>query len=289
MEPHHYFPPGPALYPIWKISVQQQAICLFLAVMGLLMAPKFLSLLIHLRRPEDRASFGGGRKLALSVALETAASTLLAPVLAFLQSHFVVGILMGKNVKWESQDRGEAQTTFGEAARRHWPSTLLGAVWSVLLLATTPRLFWWFSPVLAGFLLAIPISVWSSRVSLGEKARRHGLFLTAEETDPPPILLTLAQELEIAATRPWANAQDALERVLGDPVVRAVHLSLSSRREPKNEMRRHYLQGLELKYRHEGAAALTPREKRELLWDEEAIHALLTQLDNSSSKVMLVR
>ncbi len=287
VQPHPYFPPGPALHPIWKISVQQQAIGLFLAVMGLLMAPKLLSLLTHLRNRAERAGFGGGDKFALSVLLETAASTLLAPVLAFLQTHFVVGILLGKNVKWEAQDRGEAQTTFGEAVRRHWPSTLLGAVWSVLLLTTTPKLFWWFSPVLAGFLLAIPLSIWSSRVSLGEKARKHGLFLTPEEASPPPILLTLDRELAWAASLPWAKEGDALERVLFDPTVRAVHFSILSSREPKDELRRHYLEGLELKYRHDGATALTAREKRDLLWDEEAIQTLLSQADGSSSHVIL--
>ena len=116
---------------------------------------------------EEGAGFGGRGKFALSVLVETVAATLLAPVLAFLQSHFVIGILLGKNIKWDAQDRGEAQTTMGEAVRRFWPSTLLGVVWTVLLLEEAPKLFWWFSPVLAGFLLAIPISVWSSRVSLG--------------------------------------------------------------------------------------------------------------------------
>jgi membrane glycosyltransferase len=271
---HTYFPPGPALHPIWNISVQEQAIGLFLAVMALLMAPKFLSLLILLRNREERASFGGGHKLTLSVFLETVVSTLLAPVLAFLQTHFVVSILLGMKVNWDAQDRGEAQTTWGEAVRRHWPSTLLGALWAALLLTTTPKLFWWFSPVLAGFLLAIPISVWSSRVSLGERARKSGLFLTPEESETPSILLTLNRELEWAAQRPWAKAEDPLARVLGDPVARAVHLSLLTNGAPKDELRHHYLEGLELKYRHEGAASLTAKEKRELLWDEEAIQSL---------------
>jgi membrane glycosyltransferase len=183
--------------------------------------------------------------------------------------------------------RGSANH-FGEAVRRHWPSTLLGAVWTVLLLRTTPKLFWWFSPVLAGFLLAIPISVWSSRVSLGEKARKAGLFLTPEEANPPPILLTLDHELEWAATRPWAKAEDALERVLGDSAVRATHLSFLSSNDPKDELRQHYLEGLELKYRHGGTASLTARERRDLLWDEEAIHSLLSQREeNPQSKVVL--
>ena len=277
--PHVYFPQGPALYPVWKISVEHQAILLFVAVMSLLMAPKVLSLLVHLRNREERASFGGGVRLALSVLLEAIAATLLAPVLAFLQTHFVVGILMGKNVKWDAQDRGEEETRYGEAVRRHWASTLLGVVWAVLLLSTAPRLFWWFSPVIAGFLLAIPISVWSSRVSLGQRARRAGLFLTPEEAAPPGILLTVDREMKWAATRPWAKEADALERVLGDAAVCALHLSFLTAQEPKDELRRHYLGELEWKFRHGGPAALKPREKRDLLWDEEAIRELQSQPD----------
>jgi membrane glycosyltransferase len=290
VEPHNYFPPGLALHPVWRISVEAQAIWLFLTVLGLLFVPKLLSLLLQLRYRETRAAFGGGGKFALSVLLEMAASTLLAPVLAFLQTHFVVGILMGKNIKWDAQDRGEAQTTFGEAVKRHWPSTLLGVAWSVLLLATSPKLFLWFSPVLAGFLLTIPVSVWSSRVSLGQWARKHRLFLTPEEVDPPPILLTLDRELELAAARPLVKPHDALERVLGDPAVLAVHLSMLSDGNPKDELRRHYLKGLELKFRHEGVAGLTEHEQRDLLLDEQTIRSLLPQPRRDlSANVLLAR
>jgi membrane glycosyltransferase len=287
VEPHRYFPSGPALHPVWRISQEKQAILLFLAVMGLLIVPKILSLLIHLRHKEERAGFGDRGKLVLGVLVETVAATLLAPVLAFLQSHFVIGILLGKNVKWDAQDRGEAQTSLGEAVRRFWPSTLLGAVWTVLLVEEAPKLFWWFSPVLAGFLLAIPISVWSSRVSLGEWARRMGLFLTPEEAAPPPILLGREKALELAASLPWAKAEDPMERVLGDPTVRALHLSLLNSSQTKDEPRRHYLEGLEIKYRHEGAGALAPREKRELLLDEEMIRSLLSHLGETVAPKVL--
>ena len=288
LRPHPYFPSGRSLHPIWRISVEQQALLLFLGVMGLLIVPKLLSLLIHLRKREERAAFGGGGNLAISVLMESVTATLLAPVMALLQPHFVVGNLLGRTIKWAAQDRGAAQTSLGEAMRRHWPSTLLGAVWSVLLVATAPKLFWWFSPVLAGFLLAIPISVYSSRVSLGEWARNRGWLLTPEEVDPPSILLTLDREIEQAASRPWAKAEDGLERVLKDPDARAVHLSMLSNGEAKDEMRRHYLEGLELKYRHDGRKALTTREKRDLLLDAEAIRSLMAQADGAlSSKVMV--
>ena len=283
VKPHPYFPSGPALHPVWRVGQEKQAILLFLAVMSLLIVPKVLSLLIHLRHhKEERAGFGGRGKFALSVLVETVAATLLAPVLAFLQSHFVIGILLGKNIKWDAQDRGEAQTTVSEAVRRFWPSTLLGALWTALLLEEAPKLFWWFSPVLAGFLLTIPISVWSSRVSLGEWARKAGLFLTPEEADPPSILLTRESGLELATSRPWAKAEDPLERVLGDPEVRALHLSLLRTDETKDELRRNYLEGLELRCRHKGVAALEPREKRELLLDEEMIRSLVTHTNGTT-------
>jgi len=197
IEPHAYFPSGPALHPVWRIGQEKQAILLFLAVMGLLIVPKLLSLLLCLRHRKEDAGFGGRGKFALSVLVETISATLLAPVLAFLQSHFVIGILLGSNVQWDAQDRGEVQTTLGESVSRFWPSTLLGVIWAVLLLEEAPKLLWWFSPVLAGFLLAIPISVWSSRVSLGEWARKAGLFLIPEEADPPSILLARETGLEL--------------------------------------------------------------------------------------------
>jgi hypothetical protein len=73
-----------------------------------------------------------------------------------------------------------------------------------------------------------------------------------------------------------------LERVLGDPAVRALHLSLLNGDQTKDELRRHYLAGLEMRYRHEGAAALGPREKRELLLDEEMVRSLVTHTNGST-------
>jgi membrane glycosyltransferase len=115
------------------------------------------------------------------------------------------------------------------------------------------------------------------------------LFLTPEEADPPAILLAYQRGLRLAATRPWARAEDALKRVLGDPAVRALHLSLLSGAETKDELRRHYLEGLELKYQHEGSAALAAREKRDMLLDEETIRSLVMQTGAWSSKVLLAR
>src|ERR1051326_383761 len=58
--------------------------------------PEVLSLLFHFANSSRAAAFGGRARMALSVLLEMLGSTLLAPNLAFLQSRFVIGTLMGK-------------------------------------------------------------------------------------------------------------------------------------------------------------------------------------------------
>ena len=75
--------------------------------------------------------------------------------------------------------------------RRHWGHTLVGLAWGGLIWELDPVTFWWFAPVFAGMVLSIPLSVLTSRSRLGAYTRGIGLFLTPEETSPPPELDTL--------------------------------------------------------------------------------------------------
>jgi membrane glycosyltransferase len=280
---HTYFAPGRTLFPTWHVSVREQAILLFILMMSLLLLPKFLSLLIHWRKPGHLKAFGGALKLTSSVFCETVASTLLAPNLALLQARFVIGILMGRKVEWDSQDRGETSTRFREAFQRHWPSVLLGVLWTALLALTVPKLIYWFSPVIAGFLLAIPLSAWSSRTSWGEGAKRHGLFLTPEEIDPPDLLRRFQRELARQQSHPLNVPGNGLARVLRDEQAWNVHLSfLAAPSEPQHPLHQNHLERLGLKVRHEGVDALSAKEKRDLLLDPHALQTLRDQLIHGS-------
>jgi membrane glycosyltransferase len=68
---------------------------------------------------------------------------------------------------------------------------LFGALWGWAIYITAPDLLPWFSPVLAGLLLAVPLVVISSRADLGLAALGRGWFLIPEETAPPPELAWL--------------------------------------------------------------------------------------------------
>jgi membrane glycosyltransferase len=272
---HAYFSTGKSLFPVWQISVREQAIILFLVMMSLLLIPKLLSLILHAHKPGHGSKFGGSLKMITSGVCETFISSLLAPNLALLQAKFVIGILMGRKVEWNSQDRGETSTTFREAFQRHWPSTLLGLSWTLLLALTVPTLIWWFSPVLAGFLLAIPLSALTSRVSWGEWAKDRGLFLTPEELKPPELLLGFQTELARQQTKPWSSNENGLTRVLTDPTAWEIHLALVRRSEtPVDPLLKNHLERLELKARRDGPDSLMPSERRDLLLHPEALQAL---------------
>jgi membrane glycosyltransferase len=288
--PHEYFPHARSLFPDWHISVRHQAIILFTVMMGLLLLPKLLSLLIHWRNSERSRAFGGPLKLTQSVVCETLASTLLAPNLALLQTRFVIGILLGRKVEWKAQDRGETGTSLCEAFARHWPSMLLGALWTALLAFTVPTLLGWFSPVIAGFLLAVPISALSSRPSWGDWARRHRLFLTPEELEPPDLLRSFDRELAARADRAWLGNTTGLDRVLNDPHAWEVHLSfLPTPTGPPDPLHENHLERLRLKVLHEGAHTLNAREKRDLLLDARALLALREATRSSPHNLALIQ
>jgi membrane glycosyltransferase len=178
-------------------------------------------------------------------------------------------------VKWQAQQRGDRPTSLREALGRHAAGTLLGLAWSGLFLFAAPRLFWWFSPVLAGLVLAIPVSVWSSRATAGAWARRHGLWLIPEEISTPQLFQRLHQELANAHARRWAAPRDGLTWVLEDPVAFEVHLALlPPAAAPDDPLHQHRLEGLQLKVRYHGPRALSPQEKRELLLDSDSIRSL---------------
>lgn len=273
---HQYFAPARSAFPIWEVSTQREAVALFAAVMSFLILPKLLSLAaIFLRHRWRVSGYGGALRLGASVLAEILFSVLIAPVLAMLHSRFVIGTLMGRNVEWAAQVRGDEETLWREAVRRHLGITLLGTLWGALLFWESRELFWWFLPVLAGLVFSIPLSVWSSRVRWGRFARRWGLFLTPEEVRAPRILRRYRKHLRRAGKRVWAKSNDGLGWVLRNAEIRSIHLSFLERSShPHDPLIRNRLEGLRLRWGLQGEGALLPQEKRDLLLDAGSIRVL---------------
>ena len=120
---------------------------------------------------------------------------LISPVMAGLHSYFVLSLLLGRAVGWNPQNRSERGLTVGEAFSSLGIFLAIGVAWVTLIWTTAPDYLWWLLPVIAGLIMSIPVAVLSSRVSVGEWTMSHGLFLTPEETAPPPILRRLVSAL----------------------------------------------------------------------------------------------
>jgi len=119
----------------------------------------------------------------------------MAPSMMIFHTSFVLTTLIGKSVSWNAQDRGDRGITFLDAANRHKWHVLLGLVWGGAILAMAPRYIWWMMPILSGLILSVPLTMLTSRASVGRWLRRRGVLLTPEETNTPAELVALEERM----------------------------------------------------------------------------------------------
>ncbi|MCZ3122563.1 hypothetical protein NYZ23_19845, partial [Acinetobacter baumannii] len=87
-------------------------------------------------------------------------SALLAPVRMLFHTQFVLAAYIGWGISWKSPPREDAETTWGEAVRRHGWHTVLGLGWGALVYWLDPGFVWWLLPIVGALALSIPLSVW---------------------------------------------------------------------------------------------------------------------------------
>jgi membrane glycosyltransferase len=282
--------------PFLKLSGKEHAFLIFVICMSVLFLPKILALIDLAFDRERRRTFGGLQRATVSAVAETLFSSLHAPLQMLWHSSFVATILLGIGVHWGPQKRSANGIAWSEAIRRHGGQTVLGAAWGAAVWKLDPATFWWFLPVLAGMLLAIPLSVLTSRMSLGSRARRLGLFLTPEETSPPSELDTLRVRMALLEKTQVVQPPNAIiaEAVL-DPYVNAIHVSLLREKQLNPEYRealmklgvgRPEVRELGEKLLGEGPEALTTEEKMLILSDADVVPWLHRQAWIRPSKAL---
>jgi membrane glycosyltransferase len=260
---------GPGLFPQWPVFRPGWVASLVGVTLVLLFLPKLFSVVFALARGEARQYGGAGRLLA-SVVLESILATLFAPIRMAFHSRFVLLNLMGREVAWISQRREDRETTWRDALRHHGRDALVAGAWGSTVLWIAPAYFWWLTPVIVALLLSVPLSVLTSRMRLGEAARRRGLFLTPEETAPARELRDLyIAAVEMNAARDWRPKleRDGFVRAAVDPYVNALHCTLlRGERQLADRIHSRRREPLE-RALAEGPGALTGPVRRALLSD----------------------
>jgi len=263
--PKYFVAPG-QLFPLWPEWHLGWAIGLCTATALLLFLPKILSVALVVAK--RARGFGGAARLALAMAVELAFSALLAPVRMLFHTQFVVSALTGWSVQWKSPPREDAETTWGEALRRHGAHSVLGLAWAALVYWLDPAFLWWLLPVVGALLLSIPVSVYTSRVSLGKASRRAGLFVIPEELDPPEELR------EAHAVKPAAAPLPGFAEAVVDPLTNALACASGVARLGQPEALRRERDRLIDRALKQGPDALQPRQKLLLLSDPIALSRL---------------
>jgi membrane glycosyltransferase len=203
-------------------------------------------------------------------------SAALAPVRMLFHTQFVIAALTNLQFSWKSPPREDAETTWGEATRRHGLHTLFGLGWAGFVYWLAPAYILWMLPIVGALALAIPISVLSSRVTIGRALRRVRLFVIPEEDDPPRELRSVRHHAGEARSAPGF-----VDAVI-DPQLNALACALVPRPARLSGVR-----GEALRVRtvitaiEHGPDALTDRQKRLVLTDPIALSELHAKVSTS--------
>ncbi|MCO8123847.1 glucans biosynthesis glucosyltransferase MdoH [Stieleria sp. TO1_6] len=192
---------------------------LFAATMFALLLPKIMAVIISMMGPQRAKRRGGVVFTLLSAIVETVASVLISPVMALHHTRFVLSNLAGFNVRWTAQQRDDCGVSWRQAAADNWPATRLALFVTLALYAVAPQLLIWFSPILLGLWLAIPVAVLMGSSRVGLALARWNLLSTQFETQPPAIKRLCDEVLDtIQQDRELANQlSPSFETALRDP------------------------------------------------------------------------
>lgn len=260
-------------------DLTEHGLIIFGLTVTMIFLPKLFTLVRLLTDRCFRRRFGGLFKATASTGIEVLIFSLLAPSLMLFHSSFVFAILTGNKVGWHTQNRSNiAHTTWASAVRAHSGQTLVGLLWAILAWQIHPSLFYWMSPVLLGWLAAIPLSVMTSHTDGAQWLRQRGYLLTPEEATPPAIIETLYSIEAAIPTEPQLiealRSDYGLIQVVLDPYINALHLEfLPSRKNQTAETNRH-LELLKERLINEGAPHLSADDKARILNDPHTVREL---------------
>ncbi|WP_197455826.1 glucans biosynthesis glucosyltransferase MdoH [Stieleria neptunia] len=254
-------------------AVSIGAITLFSISMIVLFLPKLWAV-IHVLSDHARVkAVGGAMRLISSTVLESMFSVLLSPIMALYHSWFVFAALMGTSVSWSTQNRNEHCLRWEEVTRQFWTFTAMGLALTALIAWWMPPLLVWFSPVLIGLVVSIPLAKLAASVSAGKALKRAGLLLIPQETEPCDVIRNHRHALErLEAER--ASTGELFERFISEPSLHALHQRIQLASDASVTM--HADDARELRHVIDvgGVRSIPPSLQRALLLDCEAFREL---------------
>jgi membrane glycosyltransferase len=227
----------------------------------LLLGPRVLGVLSTLADGPRRVAHGGALRVIAGAVVELLFSATLAPLMMVHHVRIVMSILMGRSVRWATQQRRAATSALVATMRSELHSTLLGAGSGAYLAYLGPSYALWLAPVWVPLLFAVPIALLASSARAGSMLGKLGLLAVPSETEPDELLLRAADLRSLTVGDGAARFRD----LVLDPVLVAAHLArlpAAAEAEPSEALLR-----LRQRAIRTGPAALSPAERDTLASD----------------------
>jgi membrane glycosyltransferase len=168
----------------------------------MLFLPRILGLAAVIIKGQQNA-YGGIASLLRSALLETLIALLQAPIRMLAHSLFVVIALTGLKLEWKSPPREAAAVPWAHALGQLAPMSGVIVLLAVGIALIDPSALMWLLPVGLPLLLAIPMTVLTSKVGVGTAMRANNYLLIPEETRSPAVL-----------RRAWLHASELAKPML---------------------------------------------------------------------------
>lgn len=282
--PPEYFADTKTLFPTWPIFDLIGTLMLFALSMGMLFVPKILGGLAVLIQHRPLKEFGGFFGLLKTMVVEFLFGALTAPIMMLFQTKIVFDILVGIDAGWSAQNRDETGTPWRVAFKRHFWHTVLGVVVSGVVYLYANSLFYWTLPITIGLIFSIPISVWSSRESVGEWMKRHKYLIIPEEYNKPLILQMAEQATQDICQQ--VPQKFGMSLLVENPKYQAMHVYLLSVNGPEpdfeNKIMRQVIQKVQV-YAQSCQLDFSAEEEKYCLYHPEILSemSLLYQINRA--------
>jgi membrane glycosyltransferase len=171
------------------------AFALYFTMLAIGFAPRWLGMIDVLLRPAERARYGGALRLLGGSLVDALFSVFLGPVMMIAQTLFLAGLVLGKRVIWDAQNRQGRAIGLVEALRGLWPQLSFGLGAAVLLAIFAPGILPWAAPTLLPCLLAVPFACATASKLWGGLFTRLELCAIPDDYRPSPEL-QLVQKLK---------------------------------------------------------------------------------------------
>ena len=167
------------------------AVSMFFVIFAVSLFPKIAGWIDVALRKGGTAAYGGSWRFFAGAVTETVFSILMAPVVAFRVSLFMLGLAFGKTVNWTGQNRDAYRLGWATAIKGLWPQTVFGLGLAALIGSGAPQALPWAAPVLLGLALSIPFAVLTSHPVVNRLVVGARLCATPDEFAPRAELAAL--------------------------------------------------------------------------------------------------